>query len=95
MKTISLILLTLIFCNFSFSQKSDFGNWFIYFGNQKINDKWNWHNEVQYRNFDFIEDTNQLQLRTGIGHNLTEDNYNLLLEYALLRCNKKKIIYLI
>ncbi|MBK8599991.1 MAG: DUF2490 domain-containing protein [Flavobacterium sp.] len=62
---------------------------------KKKNEKWNWHNEVQYRNFDFIEDTNQLQLRTGIGHNLTEDNYNLLLGYALLRCNKKKIIYLI
>ncbi|MBL0013148.1 MAG: DUF2490 domain-containing protein [Flavobacterium sp.] len=85
MKTISLILLALIFCNFSFSQKSDIENWFIYVGNQKINDNWNWHHEVQYRNFDFIGDTNQLLLSPGIGHNLTEDNYNLLLGYRFIQ----------
>jgi hypothetical protein len=36
-----------------------------------------------------ITTTNQLLFRTGIIHNLTEDNYNLLLGYGLLRCNKK------
>lgn len=66
------------------AQKSDVGNWFIYLGNQKINDKWNWHNEVQYRNFDFAGDLEQLLLRTGIGYNLTERNNNVLLGYSFI-----------
>lgn len=67
-----------------FSQKSDVGNWFIYFGNQKINKNWNFHNEIQYRNYNFIGDTNQLLLRTGIGYNLTENNNNILLGYGFI-----------
>jgi hypothetical protein len=66
------------------AQKSDVGNWFIYFGNQAINKKWNWWNEVQYRNFNFAGDLQQLLLRTGIGYNLTENNNNLLLGYSFI-----------
>lgn len=88
MKIINIILLSICFCNLSFSQKSDVGNWLIYFGNQKINSKWNWHNEVQYRNYNFIGDTNQLLLRTGIGFNLSEENNNLLLGYGFINTQK-------
>ena len=88
MKIVKLIVFTICFCNLSFSQKSEVGNWFIYFGNQKINPKWNWHNEVQYRNYNFIGDTNQLLLRTGIGYNLTEDNNNVLLGYGFINTQK-------
>ncbi|TDE29681.1 DUF2490 domain-containing protein [Flavobacterium ranwuense] len=66
------------------AQKSDLGNWFNYSGNQKINTRWNWHNEVQYRNFNFAGDLEQLLLRTGIGYNLTEKNNNVLLGYAYI-----------
>jgi intein/homing endonuclease len=66
----------------SFSRKSDVVNWLIYFGNQKINKKWNWHNELQYRNDDFAGDLQKLLLRTGIEYNLTENNNNILLGYA-------------
>lgn len=76
--------------NSMYSQKSEIGNWLIYFGNQKINQNWNWHNEIQYRNYDFIGDTNQLLLRTGFGYNLTENNNNVLLGYAFI--NTKKYI---
>lgn len=68
----------------SHAQKSDIGNWFIYFGNQQINKRWNWWNEVQYRNFNFIGDIEQLLLRTGIGYNLSENNNNVLLGYAFI-----------
>ncbi len=68
----------------SFGQKSNFGNWFVYFGNQAINNKWNWYNEVQYRNYNFIGDLEQLVLRTGIGYNLTENNNNVLLGFAYI-----------
>jgi Protein of unknown function (DUF2490) len=66
------------------AQSSDFGNWFIYFGNQKINNKWNWHNEVQFRNYNFAGDLEQLLLRTGVGYNLTENNNNILVGYAYI-----------
>ncbi|MBT8219488.1 MAG: DUF2490 domain-containing protein, partial [Bacteroidia bacterium] len=60
------------------------GNWMIYIGNKKLNQKWNWHNEVQYRNYDAIGDLEQLLLRTGIGLNLSENNNNLLLGYGYI-----------
>jgi hypothetical protein len=88
MKSIKILIVLFCFYNLSFCQKSDTGNWFIYFGNQKINSKWNWHNEVQYRNYNFIGDTNQLLLRTGIGYNLTENNNNLLLGYGYINTQK-------
>ena len=88
MRIIKIVLLLFCFSNLSFAQKSDMRNWFIYFGNQKINPKWNWHNEVQYRNYNLIGDTNQLLLRTGIGYNLTENNNNLLLGYGFINTQK-------
>jgi Protein of unknown function (DUF2490) len=66
------------------AQKTDVGNWFIYFGSQQLNKKWNWWNEVQYRNFNFAGDLEQLLLRTGLGYNLTENNNNVLLGYAFI-----------
>lgn len=66
------------------AQKTDTGNWFLYLGNQKINNRWNWHNEVQYRNYNFAGDLEQLLLRTGIGYDLTENNNNILLGYAYI-----------
>lgn len=76
-----LCLVNSVFC---FSQKSDFGNWLIYIGNKQINSKWNWHNEVQYRNYNAIGDLEQLLIRTGIGYNLSENNNNVLLGYAFI-----------
>ena len=78
-----ILLLLCVIVN-SNAQKSDVGNWFAYMGNQKINNKWNWHNEVQYRNFNFADDLEQLMIRTGLGYNLSENNNNLLLGYAYI-----------
>ncbi len=66
------------------AQSSDLGNWLIYFGNKKINKKWDWHHEVQYRNYNAIGDLEQLLLRTGIGYNLTDNNNNVLLGYGFI-----------
>jgi hypothetical protein len=68
----------------TFGQESNFGNWLIYFGNKQINAKWNWHHEVQYRNYDAIGDLEQLLLRTGLGYNLSENNNNILLGYGYI-----------
>lgn len=81
------IVITRLICSFSsigIAQTSDLGNWLIYFGNKKIDSKWNWHHEVQYRNYNAIGDLEQLLLRTGIGYNLSENNNNLLLGYGYI-----------
>lgn len=79
------LILILLFSPITlFAQKSEIGNWLIYFGDKKINDKFNWHHECQYRNFNFIGDTEQLLLRTGIGYNLSEKNNNILLGYGFI-----------
>ena len=83
LKLLSFLVLLLVATN-GYTQKSDLGNWFNYFGNQKINTRWNWHNEVQYRNFNFAGDLEQLLLRTGLGYNLSENNNNVLLGYAYI-----------
>jgi hypothetical protein len=68
----------------TFGQKNDLGAWYMYFGNNKISKKLNWHNEIQYRNFDALGDLEQLLIRTGIGYDLTENNNNVLLGYGFI-----------
>jgi len=79
------ILVVLLFSPSAVAQESDLGNWAIYFGNKKLNDKWNIHHEVQYRNYNAIGDLEQLLLRTGLGYNLSPNNNNLLLGYGFIR----------
>lgn len=67
----------------SIAQDSNIGNWLIYFGNKKFNNKWNLHHEIQYRNYNFIGDLEQLLLRTGLGYNLSENN-NILMGYGYI-----------
>jgi len=79
------LIILMVFMPISlWAQNSNFGNWFIYFGDKKLSKRWNWHHEVQYRNFNFIGDTDQLLLRTGIGYNLTENNNNIHLGYGFI-----------
>ena len=84
-KYLIISMLLMHFLNSAVAQKSDVGNWLIYFGNQKINKKWNLQNEIQYRNYNFIGDINQLLIRTGIGYNLSENNDNILLGYGFIQ----------
>lgn len=83
-KKIAILTLLILTLQPSKAQDSDFGNWWIYFGNKQIDEKWNWHHEIQYRNYNFVGDLEQLLLRTGIGYNLTKNNNNLLLGYAYI-----------
>jgi hypothetical protein len=84
LKSLCFLLVLFITANGN-AQDSEVGNWFLYFGNQKINNRWNFHNEVQYRNYNFAGDLEQLLVRTGIGYNLTENNNNILLGYGFIR----------
>ena len=84
MKT-KLCVILLLMPFLALAQESDLGNWLIYFGNKKINDKWNLHHEVQYRNYNAVGDMEQLLLRTGLGYNLTPKNNNVLLGYGFIQ----------
>ncbi len=66
------------------AQSSNLGNWLIFFGNKKFADKYYWHHEVQYRNYDVIGDLEQLLLRTGVGLQVT-DQSDVLLGYGFIR----------
>jgi hypothetical protein len=66
----------------AYGQESKLGSWYCYFGNQKINNSWNWYNEVQYDNYNFSGDLEQFMLQTGVGYNLTPNNNNVLLGYS-------------
>lgn len=79
-----IVLCSLVFSFFGFGQKSELGNWLIYFGNKQIDSTWNWHSEIQYRNYNALGNLEQLMLRTGIGYNLSKKNNNLLLGYGFI-----------
>mgnify|MGYP005989803695 FL=1 len=80
-----ILVLFFCFCFFNVNaQESELGNWLIYIGNKKVNEKWSIHNEIQYRNYEFAGDLEQLLLRTGVGYNLT-NNSNLLLGYGFIK----------
>ncbi|MEY3800721.1 MAG: hypothetical protein RLZZ548_601 [Bacteroidota bacterium] len=80
-----LLLIALAFTqNLATAQPSDFGNWIVYFGNQKISNQLNWYNEFQHRNYNVFGDVQQRIGRTGIGTNLTQDNNNILLGYGFV-----------
>lgn len=82
--TLFLLLIVMFFApKTAIAQDSNFGNWLIYIGNKKLNNKWNIHNEVQYRNYNALGDLEQLLLRTGLGYNITE-NSNILLGYGYI-----------
>jgi hypothetical protein len=83
MKKIAILLL-FVLPAVGLAQNSDLGNWLIYFGNKSLGEKFNWHHEVQYRNYNAIGDLEQLLLRTGIGYDLSENNNNVLLGYGYI-----------
>ena len=64
------------------AQESNSGAWYMYLGNQPFHQRWNWHNELQYRNYNLAGDLEQIVLRTGIGYNLSENNNNVLIGYG-------------
>lgn len=81
-KVSSIVILFFLFFQSSIAQPSGTGDWYMYFGNQSINERWNVHSELQYRNYNVIGNLEQLLIRGGIGYNLSEKNNNLMLGYA-------------
>ncbi|MEQ6122686.1 DUF2490 domain-containing protein [Pseudotenacibaculum sp. MALMAid0570] len=79
-------VLALAFLLISFtatSQNSGLGDWLIYIGSKQLNEKWNLHHEIQYRNYNAIGDLEQLLIRTGLGYNIGSRS-NVLLGYGYI-----------
>jgi len=84
MMTMVALILGLVLPNSVQSQESSFGNWLVYIGDKKLNDKWNLHNEIQYRNYNAIGNLEQLLIRTGIGYTFNEKKNNVLFGYGYI-----------
>lgn len=49
-------------------RQQPFGNWMMYFGDNKINKKWGVHSEFQMRNYFIPNTVHQTLVRTGVNH---------------------------
>ena len=85
MKKLLFLFLFLFFPLVITAQESEVGNWWSFIGNKKLSSKFDWHHELQHRNYNFIGDLEQLLLRTGIGYNLSDQNNNILVGYGFIR----------
>ncbi len=55
------------------AQQEETGNWLMYFGTNKVSDKFSIHTEVQYRNHTLAPvNIEQLLLRTGLNYHFSE-----------------------
>ena len=72
----------LMISKLAIGQSNEVGSWLVYLGNQKLNNKWNIQSDFQYRNYQILEQRNQLLIRAGVGYNLKDQNHNLLLGFA-------------
>ncbi len=80
----TIVLLTVMISPSINGQLSNFGNWFIYLGNQKISPRISIWNEVQYRNYNTLGDLEQLLIRSGLGYDLGEGKANILCGYGYI-----------
>lgn len=53
--------------------ENEMGGWFMYFGTNKIADKWSIHTEAQFRYYETATNFNQLLLRTGLNYHINSD----------------------
>jgi hypothetical protein len=63
------------------AQESDYGSWFIYFGNARFTDKWSLFIDIQYRDYSFFSEFEALMLRF-IGQYDVHKDATLALGYA-------------
>lgn len=68
----SLFLFLILLSASVFSQQEQTGNWLMYFGTNRVNEKFSIHSEIQYRNYTITSiDTEQLLLRVGLNYHFS------------------------
>lgn len=53
--------------------EEDTGIWYMYFGTNKVAERWSIHTEAQFRYFETSSNFNQLLLRTGANYHINEN----------------------
>lgn len=72
-KIINCLLLWILLPVSMLAQQDETGNWIMYFGMNKITDKFSLHTEIQYRNHTVAPNNiEQLLLRTGINYHFSK-----------------------
>lgn len=70
------LLLLLVLPMSLLAQQEETGNWLMYFGTNKVSDKFSVHTEVQYRNHTLAPvNIEQLLLRTGLNYHFSEQAF--------------------
>ena len=69
--------------NISAQKEENLGNWLMYFGTHKLNEKFSLHYETQLRNYKVTSNFNQLLPRVGINYKI-DDNAMATAGYALI-----------
>lgn len=75
MKKITLLVIVLLSGVLSAQNtgEEDWGAWYMYFGTNKISDKFSLHTEAQFRYYETTGNFNQLLLRTGLNFHINTD----------------------
>ena len=78
LKPSALIVLLLLFTlsgTSLYSQETgedELGAWYMYFGMNRVSEKWSIHSEAQFRFYETLSEFNQLLLRTGANYHISE-----------------------
>jgi hypothetical protein len=68
-----LCLFAVSYANAQNNGEDDWGAWYMYFGTNKIADKFSVHTEAQFRFYETTGNFNQLLLRTGLNYHISPD----------------------
>ncbi|WP_299678465.1 DUF2490 domain-containing protein [uncultured Dokdonia sp.] len=75
MKKIFLALVLVLITTSTYAQNNgedDLGAWYMLFTNNRVSEKLSIHAEVQYRNYEFADNFNQLLLRTALNYHISD-----------------------
>ena len=67
------LLLTAMGLNAQETGEDDWGAWYMYFGMNRVSEKWSIHTEAQFRYYETSSNFNQLLLRTGANYHINDD----------------------
>ena len=59
-----------LFCKAQDTGEDEFGAWYMYFGTNRVSERFSVHTEAQFRFYEFTSNFNQLLLRTGLNYHI-------------------------
>ena len=78
-----IVILTILLLTVTTQMYASLGNWLMYTGNNAITSKVSLWNEIQYRDYTFAGDMNQLLMRSGINY-IANEQSQYMIGYAYI-----------